>query len=509
MEEEGRAERALALIDLGRLDAGRAVVDAMLAADPDDAEALRLLAVCWCRAGHGLGALEAADRAVAADPDSEWGHRLRASALLLLGRPDDAMAGAREAIRLAPDGWAGHLLLAVAAASAGGRWRASRSAFRQAARLAPAEAEVPYVRGVVLHSIGARRRAERMYRDALRIHPQHAGALEGLAAIAMERGLPGAAIRYLRSATFAAPGTVPTIAYTDRIVAGVLGWAVMTTWVLMLVLFFTVFPVAWLIGAGVVAVYLLWARSMVRALTPNAFQVILGRIRSQPGQLSRLVLACASALVALGVGVAASRLDPRPGHYDPLPLLLVIVIAMLAEAVGIIVVDRIAARRARGSPGPATAMDLPRAGQAAANRLVYRCFAATLIPATVLFLPAVDPDPDRGLRAALGTAMLAAAALTTWLVVRHQPPMSDAALARWRFAPNTMFTLFSLGWLTNALFLLGAAYLPDNSPLLVDVLAVGAVVAIPFGLLIVTVASVALALRWAWRRLAGRQAGEA
>jgi tetratricopeptide (TPR) repeat protein len=226
MDHEGGLQRVQAFIDLGRLDEARRLLFAILAADPNAVAALRLMAVCHTQAGDGDAALDAADRAVAAEPEDEWGHRLRASALLLLGRPRDAMA-ARQAIQLEPGNWAGHLLLGVAAAPE--HRRVSWAAFRRAGALAPMEAEVPFVRGQVLLALGANWRARRAYREAIRIDPQHAGALEGLAAIAMWEGRPGQSLRYVRSAAAAAPGTVAAADYLDRALVGLLGWAVMTS----------------------------------------------------------------------------------------------------------------------------------------------------------------------------------------------------------------------------------------------------------------------------------------
>jgi tetratricopeptide (TPR) repeat protein len=503
MAQEEQLERVQALIDLGRLDDARRLLIAILAADPNAVAALRLLAVCHFQTGDGEAALDAADRAVAAEPQNEWGHRLRASALLLLGRPRDAIAAARQAIQLEPGNWAGHLLLGLAAAPE--HHRLSRAAFRRAAALAPMEPEVPFVRGQMLFALGANRRARRAYRETVRIDPQHAGALEGLAAIAMSEGRLGQSLRYVRSAAAAAPGTVAVADYLDRALVGSLGWAVVTGWILMVVLLFTVMPVAWLVGAGVVAAYFLWLWQALKALPVAVVGVAWARIRSQPRQLARLLIAGATAAVAVGVGVAASRLDVD--HFDPIPELVAISVALVGGIAVVIATDRwVAHRQPRAVHAPATAMDMQRPIRAATKRLAFRIFTAALVPAIVLFVPAIDPEPNRLFRAGLGTVLLAGLALVTWWIVRQQRPMSAAGLARWSRVPEVGLSAFWLGWLVLVAFLVAAAYLPDGSPLLVDVLAVGALVAIAYGVLVlvaVVVVASALWVRELLRSLAG------
>jgi tetratricopeptide (TPR) repeat protein len=491
LREEGRLERVQALIDLGRLEDAHTLLAVLLATDPDDAAALRMLAACHYQAGDGHAALTAAERATAADPDDEWAHRLRASALLLLERPRDAMAAAREAIRLDPDHWAAHLLLGVAAASTEGQWHVSRSAFRRAAALAPDEAEIPFVRGQLQHALGATRQARRAYQEALGIDPGHAGALEGLAAIAMVEGNPGESLGYVRSAAASTPGGIASVQYLDRALLGVLGWAVLASWVLLVVLLYAVFPVAWAVAAGVMAAYLLWAWRTARALPPNAAAIAWEQLRGRPRLVVRAVVAIATAVVAVGVGIATSRHPP-----NLLPVLPPIAAAVVGGALTVLVTDHVVGRRGLDGARAPSPMDLSVAVQAAAKRLAFRCFTATLAPAIVLFGPAVDPDPDRFLRAGLGTALLAGLAVATGWIARHQGTMSAAALAWWSHVPQAGLSALWLGWLVLLAFVLGAAYMPDGSPLVVNVLAVGALVAIGCGVVLVTaVGSVAATRR--------------
>jgi tetratricopeptide (TPR) repeat protein len=69
--------------------------------------------------------------------------------------------------------------------------------------------------------------------------------------------------------------------------------------------------------------------------------------------------------------------------------------------------------------------------------------------------------------------------------------------------PDAALPTFLFGWLVLVAFLLGATYLPTGSPLLVDVLAVGALVGIAFGLLVLTAIAIVAAMIWLWRLLRG------
>jgi len=173
----------------------------------------------------------------------------------------------------------------------------------------------------------------------------------------------------------------------------------------------------------------------------------------------------------------------------------------------VIATDRWVVHRQRRAPdAPATAMDMQWPIRAAAKRLAFRIFTAALVPAIVLFVPAIDPEPNRLFRAGLGTVLLAGLALVTWWIVRQQRPMSAAGLARWSRVPEVGLSAFWFGWLVLVAFLVGAAYLPNGSPLLVDVLAVGASVAIAYGVLVlvaVVVVASALWVRQLLRSLAG------
>lgn len=406
-------------------------------------------------------------------------------------------------MRLAPEGWSGHLLLGAACSCVPGGGRGARAAFRRATRLAPAEAEIPYVQGRLRHSRGANWTARRAYRRALLLDPQHAGALEGLAAVSFAGGRLAESLRYVRSAAAAAPGRIATAEYLDRSLTGALGWAVVAAWWLLVVLIFTVFPVAWAVAAVIVLAYVLWARRVARALPSGGLRLARDRVRRKPRMLVRLVVAAATLPAAIAIGLTAARVDPN--RFPGLQLALAAGATFGAGMLAMLAVDGLSALRRRrppaGRPQIETALDAPAIGGAYAKRLVFLWFSIWLVPAALLFVPAVDPEPSRGLRAGLGTVLIAAAALLTWWVRRRQLRLPAQKVAWWSRVPAVALLGFSTGWLTLVAFSVGAAYLPDRSPLLVARLAVGGFVMIGLGVPLLAVALVVRAVRGILRLL--------
>jgi len=107
-------ERAHVLYLLGRYPQARQELARSLAADPDDAYAHALLALCHAEEEQWGAALNAAKAAVAADAEAPFSHYSLAFALKSRGLPEQAAGPALEAVRLDPDyvnGW--HLLAQI------------------------------------------------------------------------------------------------------------------------------------------------------------------------------------------------------------------------------------------------------------------------------------------------------------------------------------------------------------------------------------------------------------
>ena len=137
---------ALSLFQAGRPGEAEALLRKCLAAEPQRGEAMELLGGALQAQGRVPEALEWYDRAKAARPGAASLRHNRAQALGMLGRLEEALAELREAVRLDP-------------------------------QLHPAWTQL----GSVLAAQGDLVEAERAYRRAIAIRPDHAGAHYNLA----------------------------------------------------------------------------------------------------------------------------------------------------------------------------------------------------------------------------------------------------------------------------------------------------------------------------------------
>jgi Flp pilus assembly protein TadD len=187
-EQDTRGEliRASTLLDLGRPGEASARLGAVLAAEPGNAFALRLLARCHHASGEMKRAIETARAAVAADPDSEHGHRILANAHNAAGDRPAATAEAREALRLAPEEWRCHWLLAECLRH--GDPQAALAPALRARELAPNEADVHVLYGVVVKQLGRAEEARAAYLHALSINPNLATAHNNIAVLDRANG---------------------------------------------------------------------------------------------------------------------------------------------------------------------------------------------------------------------------------------------------------------------------------------------------------------------------------
>jgi len=174
------AHHAGALVELGRYAEAQALLTDQLAATPDDAHLLGLLARCQLGTGHHAAALATANRCVALHPEDEWGHRLASIALDGMGRAEEALGAAQQAVRLAPLAWRTHLQVALVAVDVRGRLVDARDAAAHAVRLAPNEPDAYFAVGLVAQRRSEHDAARAAYRHTLALDPQHAMALNNL-----------------------------------------------------------------------------------------------------------------------------------------------------------------------------------------------------------------------------------------------------------------------------------------------------------------------------------------
>ncbi len=204
------AERARALIGLGRFDEAASSLHQLLGRDPENGEGWCLLAQAQLGREDPQAALEAAHRAVAFVPESSWAHRLRSIALGALGDHDEAIAAALAAVKWAPDDWQGYALLAGLFAQVKSRRGEALPAAEYAVALAPHESRAHLALGVAAAANGKRKQAEEAFRRSLSIDPQNSDAHHALAQLNVRES------RFGRAATLAeAAGGFQAAVQTD------------------------------------------------------------------------------------------------------------------------------------------------------------------------------------------------------------------------------------------------------------------------------------------------------
>ncbi|MGA5064698.1 tetratricopeptide repeat protein [Streptomyces exfoliatus] len=185
--------RAEALYDTGRYAQAGQLVAQHLATEPEDAEALVLLARCHHRAEDHPAALAAVDRALAAEPELLMAWLMRVQILLGLRRFQDAETSARYAVRLAPQYWGTHYALGTALAQFGEHARTpartveAYEAARAAVALAPEEDAAHFLVGLTAQRRGDHATAQRAYETTLRLNPQSSEAHNNLSLLRLRR----------------------------------------------------------------------------------------------------------------------------------------------------------------------------------------------------------------------------------------------------------------------------------------------------------------------------------
>jgi Flp pilus assembly protein TadD len=175
-------EHARALIELHRFDEASSLVGKVLSTEPDDATAWCLLSQARGGVGDSQGALDAAERASALAPEEDWPHRLRSVAMQQLGDDKGAVSAARAAVAVAPHNWQTHSRLAIALGVAKKDLSEALASAERGVELAPGQPAAHYALGVVNDRLRRHAEAERCFRQALELDPQHAPSHNALAA---------------------------------------------------------------------------------------------------------------------------------------------------------------------------------------------------------------------------------------------------------------------------------------------------------------------------------------
>jgi tetratricopeptide (TPR) repeat protein len=192
-------QTALAHHQAGRLDEAVRVYQALLARDPDHADALHLLGVAAHQQGDPARAAELIGRAVALRPDVAAFHCNLAEARRALGEPERAAACCRTALHLQPDypEAANNLGLALHAL---GRAAEAVEQFRRALRLRPGFALAHNNLGNALRDQGDLSGAADHFRQALALDPALAEAHSNLGQTLLEGGRAEEAVSHCREA---------------------------------------------------------------------------------------------------------------------------------------------------------------------------------------------------------------------------------------------------------------------------------------------------------------------
>lgn len=174
-------DRAQQLYDLGRAAEALDLIGQILATRPDNAEGLRLAALCLSAVGRQDEAVRVAQAAVAAEPDSEHGRRVLSHMHYKRGEFRLAANIALEATKLAPNEWRGHMLLARCVCHFDPP-RAVAPAERSRA-LGPDSPDTHFACALAYQALGRTEDARTAYLKVLELNPQHAMALNNLAVL--------------------------------------------------------------------------------------------------------------------------------------------------------------------------------------------------------------------------------------------------------------------------------------------------------------------------------------
>jgi protein O-GlcNAc transferase len=171
----------------GQIETAVLVYEAIIALDPDHADALSNLGLAVRTLGRQDDAVELCRRAVAGKPDHAEAWNNLGVALIELGRAPEARDALHVATTIRPNFAEAHNNLGNALRALGDAATAEAS-FRRAVELKPAYGEAHSNLGATLRDLGRLEEAEASLRRAVEIAPNHADVLLNLSGVLVDRG---------------------------------------------------------------------------------------------------------------------------------------------------------------------------------------------------------------------------------------------------------------------------------------------------------------------------------
>ncbi len=166
-------QRALLLYQQSRFELAETELRQAIAAEPNDAYAHSLLALCLARREQFQAATDEARQAIGLQPDSSYAHYAHAVILYDRHRPAEALAAIQEAIRLDTTD-ADYFSLLAAIHFGESRWQEALSAAEQGLQCDPEHVGCANLRAMAMVKLGRRAEAGAMIATALAKNPDSA-----------------------------------------------------------------------------------------------------------------------------------------------------------------------------------------------------------------------------------------------------------------------------------------------------------------------------------------------
>ena len=209
---------ALQLHRGGSLDAAETLYRRVIAAAPDNLNALHYLGVLCHQQNRHAEAAESIERIIAFDPHNADAHNNLGNVLEGLGKLSEAEACYRKAIVLRHDHDPACNNLGVVL-MAQSKVAEALDAYRRAVALAPDSADYRYNMGNALRKSGEIEEAVSAYQEAVSLNPDHTGARQGLARTLLHAGRRDEAARVFEEWLRKEPGN-PVILYVQAACLG-------------------------------------------------------------------------------------------------------------------------------------------------------------------------------------------------------------------------------------------------------------------------------------------------